>query len=112
MADTINVRSGSARYHPQLYAYHITLLCLEQELDQTTIYKDELEHFKEDAKKSACEDYLSCLFILVSDYGLFQGLKRALDNQLLRYNDAYPTTMPQFLKLLEKFKSEVGTTPK
>ena len=42
----------------------------------------------------------------------FKGLNRALDNQFLLDNDTYPTTMPQALKLLEKFKAEVGTTPK
>ena len=26
------------------------------------------------------------------------------------YKDAYPTTMPQALKLLEKYKAEVGAT--
>ena len=55
---------------------------------------------------------MSGLFILVADSGCFQGLKRALDNQFLLDKDAYPTTMPQALKLLEKFKAEVGTTPK
>ena len=53
-----------------------------------------------------------CLFILVANSGRFQGLKRALDNQLLLDKDAYPTTMHQALKLLEKFKSEFVTTPK
>ena len=53
---------------------------------------------------------LSCIFILVADGGRFQGLKRALDNQYLMDNDAYPTTMPQALKLLEKYKAEVGGT--
>ena len=53
-----------------------------------------------------------CLFILVADSDCFQGLKRALDNQFLLDTDAYPTTMPKALKLLEKVKSEVGTTPK
>ena len=42
--------------------------------------------------------------------GRFQGLKRALDNQYLMYMDAYPTTMPQAIKLLENYKAEVGTT--
>ena len=65
-----------------------------------------------DAKKSACEEYFLCLFISVANSGRFQGLKRALDNQFLLDKDAYPTTMPQALNLLEKFKAEVGTTPK
>ena len=51
-----------------------------------------------------------CLFILLADGGKFQGLKRALDNQYLMDKDAYPTTMPQELKILEKYKSEVGAT--
>ena len=112
MADTINVNGGSSGYHPQLYTDHLTLLCFERELDQTTISTDELEKIKKDAKKSACEEYLLCLFILVSDCGRFQGIKRALDNQLLLDKDAYPTTMIHALKFLEKFKYEVGTTPK
>ena len=55
---------------------------------------------------------MSGLFILVADSGHFQGLKRALNNHFLLDKDAYPTTMPQALKLLEKFKAEVGITPK
>ena len=91
---------------------YITLLCVERELDSTTISKDGLEKVQKDPKKSACEEYLSCLFILVPDSGSFQRLNIALDNQFLLYKYAYPTTMPQALKLLEKFKAEVGATPK
>ena len=71
-----------------------------------------MEKVQKDSKSSACEEYLSCLFILVSDSDCFQGLNRALDKQFLLDKDVYPTTMPQALNLLEKFKSEVGTTPK
>ena len=112
MEDTINVHGGSSGYHPQIYEDHLTLLCVERDLDQTTISKDELEKVKKDAKKSACEEYLSCLSILVSESGRFQGIKRALDNQLLLDKDVYPTTMPQDLNIIENFKAEVGTTPK
>ena len=94
MADTINVHGGSSGYHPQLYTDHLTLLCVERELDPTTISKYELEKVQKDAKNSACEEYLSCLFILVANSGRSQGLKRALDNQFLLDNYAYPITMP------------------
>ena len=40
MADTINVHGGISGYHPQLYADHLTLFCVERELDPTTISKD------------------------------------------------------------------------
>ena len=100
MADTINFHDGSSRYHPQLYADHPASLCFERNLYLTTISKDELEKVKKDAKKSACEEYLSCLFILVSDYGRFQGLKIALDNQFLLDRYLYPTTIPQALRII------------
>ena len=100
MEDTINVHGGSSGYHPQIYEDHLTLLCVERDLDQTTISKDELEKVKKDAKKSACEEYLSCLFILVSDSGRFQGLKIALDNQFLLDRYLYPTTIPQALRII------------
>ena len=58
----------------------------------------------------SCEEYLSCIFILVADGGRFQGLKRALYNQYLMDKYAYPTTMPRALKLLDKYKAEVGAT--
>ena len=58
MADTINVHGGSFGYHTQLYADDITLLCVERELDQMNVSKDEFENVKNDAKKSACEGYL------------------------------------------------------
>ena len=64
----------------------------------------------DDAERMSCEEYLSCLFILAADGGRFQGLKRALDNQYLMDKDAHPTTMPQDLKILEKYKAEVGAT--
>ena len=81
MADTINVHGGSSRYHTQLYAYHLAILCVEKILNTTTISKVKLEKVQKDAKNSACEEYLSCLFILVADSCRFQGIKRALDNQ-------------------------------
>ena len=46
----------------------------------------------------------------MADGGRFQGLKRALDNQYLMDKDAYPTTMPQALKVIEEYKAEVGAT--
>ena len=112
MAETINVHSRISVYHPQLYAYHLTLLCVERDMDKTTISKDELEKVKKDAKKSVCEEYSSCLFILVADFGRFQGLKRALNNQFLLDKDVYLTNIPQALNILESFKAEVGTTLK
>ena len=39
-----------------------------------------------------------------------RGLIAPLDNQYLMDKDAYPTTMPRALKLLEKYKAEVGAT--
>ena len=53
---------------------------------------------------------MSCIFILVADGGRFEGLKRALDNQYLMDKDSYPKTIPQSLKLLEKYKAEVCAT--
>ena len=47
---------------------------------------------------------------LSGSWGRFQGIKRALDNQYLMDKDAYPTTLPQALKLLEKYKAEVSAT--
>ena len=64
----------------------------------------------DDVERKSCKEYLSCLIILVADGGRFQGLKSALDNQYLMDNDAYSTTMPQALKLLDKYKAEVGAT--
>ena len=93
IADTINVHGGSAGYHPQLYTDHLAILCVERMMDTTTISKGESENVQKYSKKSACEEYLSCLFILVSNSGRFQGLKRALDNQFLLYKDAYPREM-------------------
>ena len=62
MAETINFHSGSAGYHPQLYVNHLTLLCVENDLDQTTISKDKLENVKRMLKsqdvKSICRAYL------------------------------------------------------
>ena len=112
MTDTINVHGGSAGYHPQLYTDHLAILCVERKLNMTNISKGELEKVKKDDKKPACEEYLLCLFILVAESGIFQGLKRAPDNQLLLDKDAYLTTMPQSLNIIDKFKAEVGTTPK
>ena len=73
MVDTINVHGGSSGYHPKLYADHLTILCVERMMDTTTISKGESENVQKYSKKSACEEYLSCLFILVSNYGRFQG---------------------------------------
>ena len=52
------------------------------------------------------------MFILVADKSRFQGLKCVLDNQYLMDKDADPTSIPQDLKLLEKFKADSGTATK
>ena len=77
MSDIINVHSGSSRYHPQLYANHLSILCVERILDPTTISKDELEKVQNDAKNSAREEYFLCLFIFVAKSGRFQGAKES-----------------------------------
>ena len=54
MVDMINAHVESSGHHPQTYTDHITLFCVDGGLDQTTIYKYELEKVKNDAKNSAC----------------------------------------------------------
>ena len=103
--DTINTHGGCAGRHPKLVTQHMTRLMFERNLAPDGDAKD-LKKVKADAERASCEEYLSCLFILVADGGRYQGLKRALDNQYLMDRDAYPTTMPQALKLLETFKPE------
>ena len=77
MVETINVQAGSAGYHPPLWDDHFTLLCEERNIDAalTTAKKVAIEKARDDAKKVSWEEYLSCLFILVSDKSRFQGLK-------------------------------------
>ena len=41
---------------------------------------NKIEKVMKDAEHSACDEYLACLFILVTDGDRYQGLKRALDN--------------------------------
>ena len=78
----------------------------------TVTKKVAIEKAKKDAKKAYTEKYLACMFILVEDTSRFQGLKCALDNQYLMDKDAYPTSMPQVLKLLEKNKADSGAVEK
>ena len=103
--DTINTHGGCAGRHPELVTQHLAHLMFERNLapdgDMAALRK-----VKADAERASCDEYLSCLFILVADGGRYQGLKCALDNQYLMDRDAYPTTMPQALKLLETFKPE------
>ena len=85
-------------------------MCKERGLDPETCDTKELKELMDDAERISCKGYLSCLFILVVDGVRFQGIKRALDKQYLIDKDAYPTNMPQALKLLEKYKAEFGAT--
>ena len=54
-------------------------------MEPETCNPTELKEVLDDAERMSCEEYLSCLFILVADEGRFQGLKCALDNQYLMY---------------------------
>ena len=91
--DTINTRGGCAGHHPQLIAEYGHLLCEERGLGAETGDPNELKKILVYAERMSCEEYLSCLFVLVADGGMFQGIKLTLDNQYLMYKDAYPTTM-------------------
>ena len=102
--DTINNHGGCAGHHPQLVAEYGKRLCKERGLEPETCNTTELKEVMDDAERMSCEEYFSCLFILVVDGGRFQGLKRALDNQYLMDKDAYPTTMPQAFKIIEKYR--------
>ena len=79
--DTINTHGGCAGHHPQLVAEYDQSLCRESGLDPETCDPTELKELMDDAERMSCEEYLSCLFILVAVGGRFQGVKRALDNQ-------------------------------
>ena len=103
--DTINTHGGCAGHHPQLVAEYGQRLCKERGLDPETCNPTELKEVMDDAERMSCEEYLSCLFILVDDGGRFQGLKCTLDNQYLMDKYEYPATMPQSLKPLEKYKA-------
>ena len=103
--DTINTHGGSAGRHPKLFDEHVARLVSKRDLDSDD--SDGLEKVIIDAERSSCDKYLACLFILVADGGRYQGLKQALDNQYLMDKDAYPVNLPQALKLLEQFKSEL-----
>eukprot|EP00957_Ditylum_brightwellii_P180717 13767711-Ditylum_brightwellii.AAC.1 len=59
-----------------------------------------------DTERSACDEFLACLFILVADGGRYQGLKQALDNHFLMDKGAYPCSLSEAMKLLEQFKPE------
>ena len=108
--DTINTHGGCAGHHYQLVAEYGQRLFKESGMDPETCNTTELKEVMDDAELMSCEEYLLCLFILVADGGRFQGLTRALDNQYLMDKDAYPTTMTQSLKILDKYKAEVGIT--
>ena len=84
--DTINTHGGCSGHHPQLVAEFVKRLCKEGGLDPETCDPTELKEVMDDAEQMSCEEYLSCLFILVTDGGRSQGIKRALDNQYLMDN--------------------------
>ena len=108
--DTISIHGGCAGHHTQMVAECGQRLCKERGLDLETCDPIELKEVMDNVERMSCEEYLSCLFIIVADGGRFQGLKRALDNQYLMDKDAYSKTMPQALKLLDKYKAEVSAT--
>ena len=108
--DTINNHGGCAGHHPHLVAEYGQRLCKERGQDPETCNPMELKEVMDDAECMSCKEYLLCLFILVADGGRFQGLTRSLNNQYIMDKDSYPTTMNKALRIIEKYKAEVGTT--
>eukprot|EP00957_Ditylum_brightwellii_P134487 10252767-Ditylum_brightwellii.AAC.1 len=103
--DTINVHGRCAGRHPKLLDEHVECLMSEHGLDDYS-NMDDLKKVILGAEHSACNKYLACLFILVTDRGQNQGLKQALNNQFLIDKNAYPCSLPQAMKLLGQFKPE------
>ena len=72
--DTINTHGGCAGRHPELVTQHMERLMFARNLTLDGDAND-LKKVKADAERAACDEYLSCLFILVADGGRYQGLK-------------------------------------
>ena len=82
--DTINTHGGSAGRHPKLFEEHVACLISERGLDSDSDDTDGLKKVLLDAERGSCDEYLACLFILVADGGRYQGLKQALDTDLVQ----------------------------
>ena len=109
MAETINVHGGQAGLHPRLLSEHKVRILAEQGKVEKDLNPDEREALARAAMDASCEEYLSCLFIRVSDNTRFKGLKEALDNQFLLDKSAYPRELSEALKLLKNFKVSGGS---
>ena len=109
MAETINVHGGQAGLHPRLLEEHKERLLKEMGRSESDLNSGETDALGVAAVDASCEEYLSCLFIRVSDNTRFKGLKEALDNQFLLDKSAYPQELSEALKLLKNFKVSGGS---
>ena len=68
----INTHGGTAGCHPKLFDDYDKCLMSKRGLDSDDT--DGLEKVLLDAERGSYDEYLACLFILVTDGGRYQGL--------------------------------------
>eukprot|EP00956_Cyclotella_meneghiniana_P026461 scaffold57247_cov37-Cyclotella_meneghiniana.AAC.7 len=100
--DVINTFGGRAGYHPALYRKYCDELATELNKQVTNFTQAE----RQQAMDRACEDYLACLLIRISNDEMYSNVKKGLDNMNLFQQDTYPKTIEEAHRYLQNYKSE------
>ena len=114
--DTINANKGMVGWHPKLFKIHreATMVMQEMEIAQmgAPAATEERIRIKEEASKSACAEYLACLFLLLADDERFKTLKKTLNNNFLLRRQEYPKDVLASKRLMTDFDPDVATGTK
>jgi hypothetical protein len=105
--DIVDRLGGRAGYHPKLYREQLVKVCNANGTTPASATQAE----RDQAMKTACDEYKGCLFLQIASEDQYGALKKSLDNQNLFGTDAYPKTVDDALTKMQNFKAENQKQP-
>jgi predicted Fe-S protein YdhL (DUF1289 family) len=104
--DVVDTFGGQSGYHQAVYMAHCKKRAEELKVSMSSLSNDE----KLKCRASACDEYKACLFIKTANGKRYNGLKVKLQNLNLFNHGAYPKTVEEAYRMLQKYEPEVGAT--
>ena len=113
--DTVNTLEREAGHHRQIFEDRLAAMLAEKEVVRADFDRDcyneaNKKRIETLAQDKSQEEYLACLFLLMSDDGRFKPLKTQLENDLLLGQGSYPRTIIEAKRMMMEFIAPGGNS--
>ena len=113
--DTVNAHGGEAVFHKELYAKARSKIMTAKGRDKSWMSNSasaerlaEKAAIEKQAKKACCEQFLTALFLKMTDDGRYLALKTKINNDFLLGDDKVHMTIVEVKRVLSDFAVPAG----